>query len=131
VAEAPAGGGVVHTRRLLRTVVGPEPDALAAGCELRHRGVVRVPADAAEPVGPIGWLRRRGGMASAVELQAARPKRTVGRVAGAVGEDSAWGLDVRAKIGIPRALPHAVYMQHGGRDFDACGTEYRARFSHI
>jgi hypothetical protein len=80
VAEAPAGG-VVHARRLLRTVVGPEQDVLATGRKLRHPGGVRVPADAAKPVDPIGWLRRREGMASAVELQAARPKRS-GRTRG-------------------------------------------------
>jgi hypothetical protein len=61
-ADAPAGG-IVHVRRLLGTVEGPEPDTLAAGRELCHLGAVQAPADTAETRRPdwvVAAARRYG-----------------------------------------------------------------------
>jgi hypothetical protein len=62
VAEALAGS-VVRACRLLGTVVGPDPDARAAGFELHRLGAVQASADAMEPRRPnwvVAMARRHG-----------------------------------------------------------------------
>jgi hypothetical protein len=118
-AEEPAGG-IVRACCLLGTVAGPELDALAAGRELHRLGAIRALVDAAEPRRPDCVLLWLGGMGLMVELQATWPKRS-GQTCDRSGREgrrvSTWRLGARVWIGIPRALPHAVYMQRGA-DFD-------------